>query len=137
MDETLLSSYSEKVQKVITDIWERDDGFHSQIMAADLPFYEMLGQDSNGILYTEDKAVVSIGSGGAEFTVELRRSDEQKCWFFKASFGSDEFDGIVRFNTLYNAKGLFSFAFLNDTEPTDFDDATQALPYSSFLAMVK
>lgn len=137
MDETLLSDYSDKVKGVISDIWTRDDGFHSQIMVSDVPFYEMLESDSNGVLYTEDNVIASMESGGMEFTAELKKSTEMKCWFFKVKFGSDEFDGVVRFNTLYNAKGPFSFAFLNDTELSDFDDVTQALPYSSFLAMVK
>lgn len=132
-----IDEYSERVQSAILEIAGGDGGFHSQAMAAALPFYDMLEQGEDGTLSVSPSAEVSIGGGSIDFDVTLRKSDEEKAWFFTVSFGTERFDGVLRFNAIYNARGAFSFAFLNDAEVSDYEDITQAIPYITFFAMVK
>lgn len=137
MTDDTLDGFSEADKEVIEDIIEGDDGFHTEAFVSELPFNGMLVTDENGFTSVETDVSVSIGSEAAEFYVHLWRSDEQGCWFFTVTYGESEFSGVLNFNVIYNAKGEFSFAFVNSNEGTDLESITQSLPYTNFLAMVK
>jgi len=134
---TSLEGFSEADVDVIEEIVEGDGGFHTSAFASELPLYGMLVTDENGFTSVESDVSVSIGSEAAEFYVHLWRSDEQECWLFTVTYGESEFNGVLNFNTVYNARGEFSFAFVNSNEGTDLESITQSLPYTNFLAMVK
>lgn len=132
-----IAGFSDKEKKVITEIADNDRGFHSLAFAAEIPFYGMLEQDEDGYTSVADGVSVPIGGDGVDFTIRLERSNENQCWFFSLEFGEDRFDGIIQFNSVYNAKGMYSFAFVNDNDGSTFDDITKSLPYTTFFAMVK
>lgn len=137
LDESVLEGVSEKARRVISEIAEGDRGFHGQGFLSELPLAGMMSEDGNGFLHVSDAAAVSIGGNAATFSLSLERSSELSCWFFTVSFGDDEFSGIVRFNSVYNARGMFSFAFVNDNDGADTESITMSLPYTAFFAMVK
>lgn len=132
-----ISGFSDREKEVITEIATNDNGFHSQAFTSELPFYGMLKQDEDGYTSIEDEVNVSVGSDAVDFQINLERSNNNVCWFFTLKFGEEQFDGIVRFNSVYNAKGTYSFAFVNDNDGKTFDDITKSLPYTTFFAMVK
>lgn len=140
MNDDFLSSvegFSETEKSVMAEMVSGDKGFHSQAFASELPFYGMMSSDSEGFITISDSADVSIGEDGVEFNVSLKKSKDEDCWFFTVTFGDDEFDGVLRFNTIYNAKGIFSFAFINDNQGGTLESITQSLPYTTFFMMLK
>lgn len=132
-----LTDYSDKMQKVIKEAVANDKGFHSEYFIAEFPLSEMLLEDDKGLTFTQESATVAISSNSTNYNLLVRFSNEQNCWFFTISDGSEEFEGIVHFNTVYNAKSDFSFIFLNNNDSGEIYDITQSLPFTSVFIMRK
>ena len=135
MDE--LADYSNTQAKVIREVVANDRGFHSSYYIADEPFYGMLNETEDGVLFTSPNCEASLTMSSTEYSLSVTRSDELKCWFFAFSYGEEETRGIIHFNTIYNAKGMTAIAFLNDSEEGDFDSINRNLPYSNILLLRK
>lgn len=139
MDDDFFESvkdFSEVSQDIMLGMVRGDRGFHSSAFVSETPFYGMMTEDENGYASITDYAAATIGDSPS-FDVTLKRSDEERFWHFKVSYNENEFSGILRFNTLYNAMGEFSFAFISDREVSEFEDMDGAIPYSNFFVMVK
>lgn len=132
-----VTDYSDIQAKAMTEAYKNDNGFHTIFYASDLPFSEMLQVNSDGMSFTNASSTVTLVVPGGTARIDLRHSEEQKCWFFTIEYGGEETKGIVHFNTLYNAKGMHSFMFLNDSNLDDDESITRLLPYSNFFIMVK
>lgn len=132
-----LAEYSNIQSETMQDIVNNDNGFHNTFMVADNPLYEMLQENEKGLTFTQGSATVSLTFGSSALTLNVRHSNEQKCWFFSVSFGNDKYNGIVHFNTIYNPKGKMSFAFLSDSNSDDIESVTRLLPYINFFVMRK
>lgn len=129
-----LSDYSAVQQKVIKEIINNDRGFHTDIRIADYPFSEMLiDTDNDGVSVTQD-ATIPVDDGEVEYNLNIRYSEEQKVWFFTLFTPDDEVNGIVHYNTIYNAKGVIAFVILNDNIESDM---VHSLPYSNLLILRK
>lgn len=132
-----VTEYSEIQQQAMRKIVKNDNNFHTSYYIADVPFAEMLQTNADGITFTIASATVSLVVPGGTAKIDLRHSDEQKCWFFTAEIGGEEIKGIVHFNTAYNAKGLNTIVFLNETALDDDESITRLLPYSNIFIMGK
>ena len=132
-----LSDYSTNQQKVITEILEGDNNFHSGIYIAELPLYDMLQENEDDSTTVKKSAEVPLNIGSEDYTLSVRFSEEQKCWFVSFVYGDDEYNGILHFNTIYNPRGMFSFAIINDNTSDEINDVTSALPYSNVLFLRK
>lgn len=131
------TEYSDIQAKAMKSAHSNDNEFHTTFYISDVPFAEMLQTNADGLSFTAASATASIVVPSGIFRVDLRMSEEQECWFFTATFGTDEFSGVVHFNTVYNPKGRYAFMFLNDTDLDDYKSITRLLPYSNFFIMVK
>lgn len=132
-----VTEYSEIQEKAMREVVKNDNNFHTSYYIADAPFVEMLQTDENGMSFTIGGATVSLVVPGGTARIDLRRSEEQKCWFFTVLINDEEIKGIVHFNSVYNAKGISSFMFVNETALDDYDSINRLLPYSNFFIMEK
>lgn len=132
-----ITEYSNTQANAIREIIGGDAGFHTDFYVADFPFSAMLSDTENGGTTIQPNCEADITLSALTYTVKLNRSDERKCWFFTVTQGDEQIQGIVHFNVIYNAKGLFSFAFLNDSQNDGFADVSLNLPYSNFFVMRK
>lgn len=132
-----VTEYSAIQEKTMREIVKNDNKFHSSYYISDIPFAEMLQTSSDGLAFTIASATVTLVVPGGTARIDLRHSEEQKCWFFTVVIGAEEIKGIVHFNTVYNAKGIAAFSFLNDTTLDDDDSITRQLPYANFFIMEK
>lgn len=130
-----LSEYSTSQQKVIREIVHNDKGFHSTYLIADYPFYGMLGETDNGVSVVKEDVTCSLGTGSTDYTLRIFYSKEQNCWFYELTNLGDVIRGIVRYNTIVNAKSEFAFAILNDN--VSDTDLSMSLPYSNVLVLRK
>lgn len=130
-----LSEYSTIQQKVINEIISNDGGFHTTCMIGDMPFYDMIEELSNGEISVKRNIISPLSTGSIDYNLQLFYSEEQKCWFYTFSDLGDEINGIVRYNTIVNAKGEIAFAILNDNE--NDADISASLPYSNILILRK
>ena len=132
MDE-LTELQKEKALKIIAE----DKGFHTVSMQSAYPFSPMLNEDGDGYNIVYRNCSVTIESGAYSVFITFSYSVDLDTWFFSAEWNGDKFDGIVHFNTLYNAGGEIAFAFLNDSDDDTSDSITRNLPYSGFLFLAK
>lgn len=130
-----ISEYSTTQQKVIKEIITNDNGFHSSYMIADMPFYGMLTELENGQTSVRSNVTCPLSTGSVDYELQLFYSSERSCWFYVMSNSDDEIRGIVRYNTVVNAKGELAFVILNDNEDTE--DISPSLPYSNVLILRK
>ena len=106
-----ISEYSTTQQKVIKEIVTNDNGFHSSYMIADMPFYGMLTELENGQISVRSNVTCPLSTGSVDYELQLFYSSERSCWFYVMSNSDDEIRGIVRYNTVVNAKGELAGAF--------------------------
>lgn len=132
-----ITEYNGIQADTMKEVVKNDNGFHTSFFIADVPFSEMAQINADGKTFTLASATVSLMVSGGTARIDLRHSEEQKCWFFTVAIGTEEIKGIVHFNTVYNAKGLHSFVFLNETELDDDASITRLLPYANFFIMEK
>lgn len=132
---TDLSNYSTAQQKVIKDIVASDNGFHSSVMIADMPFYGMLDELDNGEQEVKRNVSSSLSTGSSDYELQIFYSEEQKCWFYMLENLGDEIRGVIHYNTVFNAKGELAFAILNDN--VSDVDLSMSLPYSNVLLLRK
>lgn len=132
-----ITEYTDTQANMMKEMVRNDNGFHTSFSISDMPFMEMQRVDGDGMTITDASSTVSLVTDGGTARVDLRHSDERKCWFFTFSDGSEEIKGIVHFNTVYNAKGIVAFAFMNDSNLDDDASITRFLPYSNFFVMRK
>lgn len=130
-----LQGFSDVQSKVITDIFDGDKGFHTNWLVADTPFSGMAYETEEGVVDVQKCAEASVSDSSGEYRIQLYFSDERNCWFFTVFTADDSFSGVLHFNTLYNAKGMFSFVFLNDSVDAATKTITMALPFSNFLLL--
>lgn len=143
---------SEKQRNIILDIKERDNGFHSMFMLADAPFSAISEPTEDGFDYIKPNTMFTVEGAGMSYDVSLRLSDEltllpdksdadkdnaKATWFFTIKWGSERIDGILHFNTVYNAESDTAFAFLNDNPSDLTDDISHALAFTNLLVMRK
>lgn len=132
-----LSDYSEIQTKVISEIVKNDAGFHTEFYIADSPLLSALSDADDGTTFVQPNCEADITLSSLTYTIQLEKSNEQKCWFFTVISDEDTIKGVLHFNTIYNSKGLFSFAFLNDSQIDDFNGITMGIPYCNFFLMRK
>lgn len=132
---TDLSDYTPLQQKIIKEIVEFDNGFHSSYLIADTPFYEMLEETDNGIISTKKNVSASLSTGSTEYELQLFYSEEQSCWFYSLTHLGEEVRGVVHYNTVFNAMGEIAFVILNDN--VNDTDLSMSLPYSNILILRK
>lgn len=131
--ENLSERQAEIAKKILMD----DDRFHSQYLIADYPFADIAQASDSGILTLNEHCSFNISSSGASYDVTFRYSEEYKVWFFTIEWANGRFDGILRFNTVFNAHGSNAFVFLNDSDDLSDEDIGRNIPYSNFIVMVK
>lgn len=132
-----LTDYSDIQSKAISEIVENDNGFHTEFYIAESPFVSSLSETDDGTTFVQPNFEADIVLSSLTYTVQFEKSNEQKCWFFTVINDEEKIQGIIHFNTIYNSKGLFSFAFLNDSQIDDFDGITMGIPYCNFFLMRK
>ena len=132
-----LTDYSETQQKVIKEVIENDNGFHTGIYIAEQPLYDMISENDDGTIVTKQYVDSPLSLGSESYDLSVRYSQEQKCWFFTLAYGIDTFSGVVHFNTVYNPKGLVAFVILNDNPSDVVEDISIALPFSNVLLLRK
>ena len=132
-----LTDYSEKQRLIIESIKDGDKGFHSEYLIADYPLYGMLATQSDGGKFTQTNSSAEVAIGSDVYSIGMRLCSEQECWFFTVTNGTDVVTGVLHFNTVYNAKGMFSIVFLNDSEEVSAEGISNALPYTNILIMRK
>lgn len=137
MDTSQFSSYSETEQKAIVQIAENNNNFYNQFGIADLPFIEMEVHTEDNIIAIKPFVSVGISLNDSSYEVTLRKSSEQKCWFFSVSNGTEIYNGIVHYNTILNWDGMFAVAILNSNEGKSFEDITNTIQYSNFMILEK
>lgn len=134
-----LDQLSEAQKEVAKKIIADDKGFHSTYLLANIPFDSMMSETDIGTVVVSECAMAEISDSSSSYTIKVWLSEEQKCWFFLFTTGTDEIRGVLHFNTLYNARGLISFAFLNNNQ-NDFltaEQIKQNIAYSNILVMRK
>ena len=132
-----LTEYSYTQQKVIKEVVANDNGFHTGIYIAEQPLYDMISQNDDGTNVTKLNVDSPLSLGSETYDLNVRFSQEQNCWFFTVTYGTETFSGIVHFNTVYNAKGLVSIVILNDNTSDNTEDISIALPFSNVLVLRK
>lgn len=132
-----LTEYSEIQAKAITEIVANDADFHTEFYIAEYPLLSALSDADDGTTFVQPNCETDITLSSLTYTIQLNKSNEQKCWFFNVTSEDETIQGILHFNTIYNSKGLFSFAFLNDTQADDFEGITLGIPYCNFFLMRK
>lgn len=132
-----LEGYTECQKKTIEEIITNDKGFHTSFMIADIPLAGMLYETEDGIQEVQRCVSASVSNSSLSYDISLYFSEERNCWFFTVTSGTETFQGILHFNTIYNAKGEFAFAFINDNAAATSKEITAALPYCNFLLMRK
>ena len=132
-----ITEYSNAQANMMREIVRNDGGFHTSFSISDTPFMEMQRVSGDGMTFTDASATVSLVTDGGTARIDLRHSDERRCWFFTFTEGLEEIKGIIHFNTVYNAKGFVAFAFMNDSGLDDDDSITRLLPYTNFFVMRK
>lgn len=132
-----LSDFSDIQAKAISEIVKNDAGFHTEFYVADLPFESSLSDADDGTTFVQTDFEADITLSSLTYTIQMNKSNEQKCWFFTVTSDDEVVQGVLHFNTIYNSKGLFSFAFLNDSQVYDFDGITLGIPYCNFFLMRK
>lgn len=130
-----ISDYSDTQQKVIKEILTNDKGFHNTYLIADVPLFPMLEELDNGELTVKKDVACTLSTGGSNYTLRIWYSVEQSCWFYSLKNLGEEINGVVHYNTVLNAMGELSFAFLNDN--VNDKDLNNSLPYSNILVMRK
>lgn len=132
-----LTDYSNIQAKAISEIVKNDAGFHTEFYVADLPLESSLSDTDDGTTFVQTDFEADITLSSLTYTIQMNKSNEQKCWFFTVTSDDEVVQGVLHFNTIYNSKGLFSFAFLNDSQVDDFDGITLGIPYCNFFLMRK
>lgn len=130
-----ISNYSTLQQKVIREVVENDEGFHSTYMIADIPFYGMIEELEDGSVGIKRHVSCPLSSSNTEYELQLDFSEEQNCWFYVLKYLGEEVRGVVHYNTLCNSLGELSFVILNDN--LEDKDLTASLPYSNVLVLRK
>ena len=130
-----ITEYTTAQQKVIKEIVEADNGFHTNFMIANAPFYDMLGELESGELSVRQNISCSLSTGATDYDLQIFYSTEQECWYYKLTYLGEELRGIIHYNTVFNAMGELAFAILNDN--VDDTGLTASLPYSNVLVMRK
>lgn len=128
---------SEKQTATVINILENDKGFHSTKLIADYPFSAISKETENGLEYVNPCCSFNVSTGGSSYDVAFRYSEELETWFFSVEWASGKYDGIVHFNTVYNAQDLNAFVILNDATGDDAESIRRNLQFSNFLVMVK
>lgn len=128
---------SERQTEIAKKILKEDAGFHSTYLIADYPFSSITKETESGLQYTNPHCSFNVSTGGTSYDITFRYSEELKTWFFTVEWSGGRFDGIVHFNTVYNAQGLNAFVILNDSSGDDPDSVGRNLQFSNFLVMVK
>lgn len=131
-----INDYSKKINKILNKI-VTNNSFYKSLSIADIPFSEALVTDSEGLMYIKDFFQVEIDGQSTVYTVTLRKSKEQKCWFFNVKYDTEEYDGIVQYNTLNSNQAPSAFVFINGSDGASFEDITRTLAYSSFAIFRK
>lgn len=132
-----LTEYSDIQQNVIKEVVKNDGGFHTGVYIAEQPLYDMISENDDGTLVTKPNVEAPLSLGSDTYDLNIRYSQEQKCWFFTLSYGTEYFSGIVHFNTVYNARGTVAIVILNDNISDITEDISIALPYSNVLLLRK
>lgn len=132
-----LTEYSDIQAKCITEIVKNDAGFHTEFYIADSPLASALADADDGTTFVQTNFDADITLSSLSYTIQMNKCNEQKCWFFTVTSEDQVVQGVFHFNTIYNSKGLFSFAFLNDSQVDDFDGITLGIPYCNFFLMRK
>lgn len=132
-----LEGYSDTQKQIIETIVERDNKFHKNVFVSDAPFSGIFQDNDDGTTTVSGSILAEVSNSDINISIRIWRSEESKLWFFYVQTGNDEIRGILHFNTIYNARGEISFAFLSDSNSDDFDGINTALGYSNFLLMRK
>lgn len=132
-----ITNFSNLQQEVIRSVIKNDNGFHTGFYIAEQPLYDMLSENDDGTLITKQNVDAPLGIGSETYDLNVRYSQEQKCWFFTFTYGTETFAGIVHFNTVYNARGEVAIVILNDNETDAVEDISISLPYSNVLVLRK
>lgn len=134
-----LDQLSEAQKEMATKMISDDKGFHSTYLLANIPFDSMMSETDIGTIAVSECAMAEISDSASNYTIKVWLSEEQKCWFFLFTTGTDEIRGVLHFNTLYNARGVVSFAFLNNNQDNYLtaEQIKQNIAYSNILVMRK
>ena len=137
MDYTQFNSYSETEQKAIKQVVEGNKNFYTSFGISDLPFVEMEVLTEDNITAIKPFVIAYVTFNDTTYTITLRKSTEQKCWFIIVDNGVDSYSGIVNYNSVLSWNRLFAFVILNSNEGNNFDDITNTIQYSNFMILEK
>ena len=137
MDYTQFDSYSETEQKAIKQIVEGNKNFYTSFGISDLPFIEMEVLTEDNTTAIKPFVIAYVTFNDTTYTITLRKSTEQKCWFIIVDNGIDSYSGIVHYNSVLSWNNLFAFVILNSNEGNNFDDITNTIQYSNFMILEK